>query len=221
MPLSDRFASSLTNDCSRRSGRHHLSGSALRWRVVTSSFFGEFQIVMGMDMRNKLSERRQIDVVLRVPSGLPGVWSSCLIHLHPQPDSRVVEIGRTSLRVAFTVAEIRLIARSMRRVHPRLYFKLPTLNPGQNRNYVPGRNGRPFLVALAADDAVKIGLELAAGARHPVVELTAKPHSRVRREGLAVTWMPTWTEIRVLVAEYGIGAPADSAIPGNALRDKV
>jgi hypothetical protein len=169
---------------------------------VTSLFFGKFQSVMGMDMRNKLSKRRQIDVVLRVPSGSPGVWSSCLIHLHPQPDSRVVEIARTSVRIAFTAAEIRLIAGAMRRVHPRLHFKLPTLETSQNRNYIPARNGRPFLVALAADDAVRIGLELADGRRHPVVELTATPNSRVRRMDSGWTWMPKWTEIRVLVAEY-------------------
>jgi hypothetical protein len=100
---------------------------APRWRVVTRLLFGEVQIVVGRDMKNKLSKPRQIDVVLRVPSGLPGVWSSCLIHLHPQPDSRVVEIGRTSVRVAFAAAEIRLIAHAMRRVHPRLNFKFPAL----------------------------------------------------------------------------------------------
>lgn len=160
-----------------------------------------------MDMRNKLSKRRQVDVALRVPSGLPGVWSSCLIYIHARPDSRVVEIGRTSVRIAFTAAEIRLIARAMRRVHPRLHFKLPALDASQNRNYIPGRNGRPFLVALAADFAVKIGLELADGARHPVVELTAIPNSRVRRSRSGWTWMPRWTEIRVLVAEYVPVAP--------------
>ncbi len=153
-------------------------------------------------MENKLSERRQVDVVLRIPSGLPGFWGSCLIHLHPEPGSRVVETGRASVRVAFTAAEIRLIARVMRRVHPRLHLQLPPLDSTQNRNYVPARNERPFLIALVADDAVRIGLELANGRRHPVVELTAKPNSRVRRTDSFWTWMPKWTEIRVLVAEY-------------------
>ena len=153
-------------------------------------------------MRNRLSKRRQIDVVLRVPSGLPGVWSSCLLYLHPRPDSRVVEIGGTSVRVAFTSAEIRLVAGAMRRVHPRLHFKMPPMDTSQNKDYIPGRNNRPFLVALVADNAVKIGLELADGARHPVVELTAVPNSRVRRSSSGWTWMPKWTEIRVLVAEY-------------------
>ena len=157
---------------------------------------------MTRDMKNKLSKRRQVDVVLRVPSGLRGIWGSCLIHLHPEPGSRVVEIGRISLRVAFTAAEIRLVARAMRRVHPRLHFKLPALDTSQNKHYVPGRNNRPFMVALAADDAVKIGLEFADGARHPVIELTAIPNSRVRRSSSGWTWMPRWTEIRVLVAEY-------------------
>ena len=163
-------------------------------------------------MRNKLSKRRQIDVVLRVPSGLPGVWSSCLISLRPQPNSRVVEIGRTSVRIAFTTAEVRLIARAMRRVHPRLHFKLPVLDASQNRNYIPARNGRPFLVALAANGVLKIGLELADGARHPVVELTEKAHSRVRRTGSCWTWMPKWTEIRVLVAEYARSQLADATV---------
>ena len=168
---------------------------------------------MARDMKNKLSKHRQIDIILRVPSDLSPGGSSCLVKLRPQPGSRVVEIGRTSLRVAFTAPEIRVLARSMHHAHPRLHFKLPTLETWQNRNYIPGRNGRPFLVALAADDIVKIGLELAEGARHPVVELTAKPQSRVRRADLALTWMPTWTELRVLVAEYAIVAPADSAVP--------
>lgn len=160
-------------------------------------------------MKNKLSKRRQVDVVLRVPSGLPGLWSSCLIHLHPEPDSRVVEISRTLVRIALTAAEIRLVARAMRRVHPRLHFKLPALDTSQNKYYIPGRTNRPFLVALAADNAVKIGLELAHGARHPVVELTAIPNSRVRRSSSGWTWMPRWTEIRVLVAEYApVASPA-------------
>ena len=152
-------------------------------------------------MRNKLLKRRQVDVVLRVPSGLPGLWSSCLLHLHPQPHSRVVEIGR-SLRIAFTAAEIRLVARAMRRVHPRLHFELPALDTSQNKYYIPGRNNRPFLVALAADNAVQIGVELADGARHPVVELTATPNSRVRRIHSRWTWMPKWTEFRILAAQY-------------------
>jgi hypothetical protein len=157
---------------------------------------------MGRYMKNKLSKRRQIDVVLRVPSGLPGIWGSCLIHLHPQPDSRVVEIGGGSLRVAFTAAEIRLIALTMRRVHPRLHFRLPALDTSQNRDYIPARNGYPFLIAMVAANAVRIGLELADGTRHPVVELTATRNSRVRRTSSGWTWMPKWTEIRVLVAEY-------------------
>lgn len=156
---------------------------------------------MGSCMRNRLSKRRQIDVVLRVPSGLPGVWSSCLIHLHPQPDSRVVEIGHTSVRVAFTAAEIRLIAGAMRRVHPRLRFNVPALQANQNTHYVPAAFGRPFLVALA-DAVVRVGIELANDQRYPVVELTAIPNSRVRRLTSGWTWMPRWTEIRVLVAEY-------------------
>lgn len=166
---------------------------------------------MARDMKNELSKRRQVDVVLRVPSGLPGVWGSCLIHVHPQPYSRVVDIGRDSVRIAFTAAEIRLVARAMRRVHPRLHFKLPALDTSQNKHYTPGRNSRPFLVALAADNAVKIGLELADGARHPVVELTAIQNSRVRRSSSGWTWMPRWTEIRILLAEYApVASPASA-----------
>lgn len=164
-------------------------------------------------MKNKLLRRRQVDVVLRVPSGLRGIWGSCLIHLHPEPGSRVVEIGRASLRIAFTAEEIRIVARTMRRVHPRLHFELPALDVSQNRNHIPGRNGRPFLVALAADNAVKIGLELADGVRHPVVELTALPNSRVRRSSSGWTWMPRWTEIRVLVAKCALGPSSASRRP--------
>ena len=166
---------------------------------------------MTRDMKNKLLKRRQVDVVLRIPSGLRGIWGSCLIHLHPEPGSRVVEIGLISLRIAFTAAEIRIIARTMRRVHSRLHFKLPALDTSQNTYYIPGRNNRPFLVALAADSAVKIGLELADGVRHPVVELTALPNSRVRRSSSGWTWMPRSTEIGVLVAEYAPVTASDSA----------
>ena len=153
-------------------------------------------------MKNKLLKHRQVDVVLRVPSGLPGVWGSCLIHLHPKPDTRVVATETGSVRIAFSAAEIRLIAGAVRRVHPRLLFKLPAMDTSQNKDYIPGRNNRPFLVVLTADDAVKIGIELADGVPHPVVELTAAPNSRVRRTSSGWTWMPRWTEVRVLVAEY-------------------
>lgn len=162
-------------------------------------------------MKNKLLKRPQVDVVLRIPSGLRGIWGSCIIHLHPEPGSRVVEIGRISLRIAFTAAEIRIIARTMRRVHSRLHFELPPLDTSHNTHYTPGRNSRPFLVALAADNAVKIGLELAEGVRHPVVELTALPNSRVRRSSSGWTWMPRSTEIGVLVAEYAL-------VPSSASR---
>lgn len=154
---------------------------------------------MTRDMKNKLSKPRQVDVVLRVPSGHSGIWGPCLIHLRPKPGSRVVEIGRTSLRIAFTADEIRIVARAMRRVNPRIDFELPALGVSQNRNYIPGSHSRPFSVALAMDNVVKIGLEVADGVRHPVVELTALPNSRVRRSRSGWTWMPRWTEIRVLV----------------------
>lgn len=162
------------------------------------------EIVMTRDMKNKLSKRHPVDVVLRVPSGHRGIWGSCLIHLHPEPRSRVVEISRTSLRIAFTADEIRIVARAIRRVHPRPHFELPVLAMGQNRNYIPGSNSRPFSVALATDNAVKIGLEIAHGVRHPVVELTALPNSRVRRSSWGWTWMPRWTEIRALVAQCAL-----------------
>jgi hypothetical protein len=66
-------------------------------------------------------------------------------------------------------------------------------------------------VALAMDNVVKIGLEVADGVRHPVVELTALPNSRVRRSSSGWTWMPRWTEIRVLVAECAL-------VPSSASR---
>jgi hypothetical protein len=74
---------------------------------------------------------------------------------------------------------------------------------------------------------VKIGIELADGVRHPVVELTVRPHSRVRRTGSIVTWMPRWTEIRVLVAEYAppttstlFGKPGKNSFRTNRIRSQ-
>lgn len=119
------------------------------------------------------------------------------------------------LRVAFTASEVRLMASAMHRAHPRLRFKLPALQADQNTHYIPARNGRPFLIALAADGIVKIGLELADGQRHPVVELAAIPNSRVRRTGPRWTWMPKWTEMRVLVAEYARVEPVPASDAGR------
>lgn len=159
-------------------------------------------IVNGFCMLSKSRLNRQIDVVLRVSSYSPQVWSSCLIRARPHPGSRVVEASSDSIRIAFTAPEIRLIAGAMRRTHPRFHFKLAGMRLDQNRNHVPANDGRPFLVALAADNLVKIGVEVLEYTRHPVVELTARANSRVRRTGATVTWMPRWSEIRVLAAEY-------------------
>lgn len=71
----------------------------------------------------------------------------------------------------------------------------------QNQKYVPGVEKRPYLV-VADDGVVRIGVEIADSAEHPVVELTVKPNSRVWREGGATAWVPGWTEFRTLVAEY-------------------
>jgi hypothetical protein len=151
---------------------------------------------------------RQIDVVLRVSSHPPKVWSSCLIRACPRPDSRVVEVSSNSIRIAFTTSELRIIAAAIHRTHPQFHIKLAGMRLDQNRNHVPADDGRPFLVALADEGLVKIGVEVLEHTRHPVVELTVRANSRVRRMGATVTWMPRLSEIRVLASEYATPAPS-------------
>lgn len=152
-------------------------------------------------MKTKLAKERQVSVILRNPTHPFRLSAPCVILVRPRPGSRVVQTGASSLRVAFLPAEIRLVAAIINHAHPTLRFARPPMSKDQNRNYVPGEEKRPFLVVADAG-GVRIGVEIADAAEHPVVELTVKPNSRVWREGEATAWVPGWTEFRALVAEY-------------------
>lgn len=161
-------------------------------------------------MKTKSAKERQISVVLRASANPFRLSAPCIILVRPRPGSRVVQTEANSLRVAFLPSEIRLVAAIINRAFPRLRFALPTMSRDRNRSYVPGETKRPFLVA-ADDGAVRIGVEIANSADHPVVQLTVGTNLRVWREGLATAWIPRWTEFRALVAEYA--PPAESAPP--------
>jgi hypothetical protein len=152
-------------------------------------------------MQTRLSRERQVSVILRTPTHPFRLSAPCVIFVRPRSQSRAVQTGTSSLRVAFVPAEIRLVAAIINRAYPRLRFALPSMGRDQNRNYVPGEEKRPFL-AVTDDGAVRIGVEIANAAAHPVVQLTVERDSRVWREGLATAWIPGWTEFRALVAEY-------------------
>jgi hypothetical protein len=117
-------------------------------------------------------------------------------------------VGANAVRVAFVSSEIRVLASAMNRAYPRLKSDF-RIGGDPNGDYVPGKAGIPFLVALVATDGtVKIGVELTNGVRHPIVELVAKPRSNVRRTGATYSWMPAWTQFRILCAEFSIDPPA-------------
>jgi hypothetical protein len=124
----------------------------------------------------------------------------------------VVEVSSDSIRIAFTNSELRIIAAAIHRTHPQFDIKLAGMRVDQNRNHVPADDGRPFLVALADEGLVKIGIEVLEHIRHPVVELTVRANSRVRRTGATVTWMPRLSEVRVLAAEYVTTAPINPTL---------
>ena len=156
-------------------------------------------------MKTELQKQRQVDVVLRESGNPFRLHGSCIIRIEPRPESRAVATDRGTFRVAFKASEIRVLAGAMARACPRVNFNLPVPS-GVNFGYVPGRHGRPFLVAFrAADGLVKIGAEIADDRRHPVVELKTKNHSRVRWVGAEVTWQPSWTEFRILCGEFAAG----------------
>jgi hypothetical protein len=160
-------------------------------------------------MKTKLAKERQVSVILRNPTHPFRLAAPCVIFVRPQPGSRVVQTETNSLRAAFLPAEIRIVAAIINRAYPRLLFALPKMCRDQNRNYVPGQEKRPFL-AVADDGVVRIGVEIANSAAHPVVQLTVQRNSRVWREGSATAWIPGWTEFRALVAEY---APPEAWAP--------
>lgn len=150
-------------------------------------------------MKNELSN---IDVVLRNSWHPFRPHGPCLVRIEAQPNSRAVNTAANAVRVAFVAAELQILSNSMNRAYPSLKTDW-RIGRDPNGDYVPGKQGIPYLVALAAiDGTVKIGIELTNGVRHPVVELTPKAGSNVRRSGVTVTWMPTWTQYRVLCAEF-------------------
>lgn len=153
-------------------------------------------------MKTDFPNYKQVDVVLRNSRDPFRTYGSCLVRIKPRPESRAVAIERGAFRVALSAFEITTLARAMARAFPRLHCRLPNICD-ENSGYVPGRHGRPFVVAFAAADGlVKVGLELADGRRHPVVELRVKRHCRVRWLGQELTWQPSWTEFRILCAEF-------------------
>lgn len=166
-------------------------------------------------MKTKLAKEREVSVILRAPTHPFRLSAPCVIFVRPRPGSRVVQTGANSLRVAFLPAEIRIVAAIINGAFPRLRFALPPMCRNQNRNYVPGEEKRPFL-AVTDDGAVRIGVEIANAAAHPVVQLTVERDSRVWREGLATAWIPGWTEFRALVAEYAAPAAWAPAFPKAA-----
>lgn len=153
-------------------------------------------------MKTKPTKKRQISVILKTSApSCRALAAPCIILVQPRPGSRVVQTGANSLRVAFVPAEIRFVAAIINRAFPQIRFALPKMRRDQNRNFVPEEEKRPFLV-VADDGVVRIGVEIANSAEHPVVELTVGPNSRVWREGVVTAWNPGWTEFRALVAEY-------------------
>jgi hypothetical protein len=156
-------------------------------------------------MKSELPEQKQIDILLRESADPFRPYGACIIRTQALPNSRVVATDPRALRVAFVASEIRVFAAAMNRAHPRLRTDLKTPIHDANRGYVPGGPGVPFLVALAAPDGtVKIGVEVVDAVRHPVVELRWGPGSAVRKAGTQVRWMPTWSQFRILYAEFSI-----------------
>lgn len=149
------------------------------------------------------TDRDQIVIVLRNSAHPFQVHGPCVVKLEAGPNSRVVATGRDRVHVAFTRQQLVVFAGAMARAYPRLRLGQTIPEGDPNSNYVPGASGRPFLIALR-NESVRIGIEIAEGVTHPVVELTAKPQSRVRRVGRVISWMPSWTEAAVLHAEFGI-----------------
>jgi hypothetical protein len=100
---------------------------------------------------------------------------------------------------------MRILRNAMNLAYPRLRADAQVPLCDSNRHYAPGKPGVPFLVGLATPDGtVKIGVEINDAIRHPVVELQWKAGSSVRRAGSQVSWMPTWTQFRILHAQFSI-----------------
>lgn len=151
------------------------------------------------------TDQDRIEIVLRDSSHPFRLHGPCVVKVEARPDSRVVAIGRDSVRVAFTRYQLLTFARAMGRAYPRLRLDLTTPDRDPNSNYVPGAPDGPFVVAYRSE-CIRIGIEIAERIAHPVVELTAKPQARVRRIGDVMNWMPSWTEFSVLHAEFGVAA---------------
>lgn len=161
-----------------------------------------FPMAMGLCMSIG-KEEAGVDILLRDAVHPCRLHGPCIVRVTSRPETRVVDCGSQVVRVAFTQAEIRVLAGAMNRAYPRFGAVVPTMRDDCNRGYVPGDDGRPFLVALGVrGSAVKIGMEIASALSHPVVELHAVPKSNVRRTGASITWMPSWTEFRVLCAHF-------------------
>lgn len=156
-------------------------------------------------MKSEPPEQKQIDIVLRESADPFRPHGACIIRMQALSNSRVVAADSRALRLAFVASEVRILAAAMNRAHPRLRTDLKMPIHDVNRGYVPGQLGVPFLVALATPDGtVKIGVEIVDAVRHPVVELRWMPGSAVRKAGAHVRWMPTWTQFRILYAEFSI-----------------
>lgn len=122
------------------------------------------------------------------------------------------------MRIAFGNAEIALIAKVMNRAYPRLQIDIPAPQEDRNADYFPGDADRPFLVGFSGPKGcVRIGVEIADRVAHPVAELTAAASLNVREAGDSITWLPRWTEFRILAAEFEL--VAQDGATGNSCSD--
>jgi hypothetical protein len=154
-------------------------------------------------MVGDLKDGSRIEILLRDASQPFQLHGPCLIRVYPRDNSRVVKHGANAVRIALTAAELPILCAAMNRAYPRFGAVVPRMRDRCNERYVPGENGRPFLVAFGAGDAVvKVGMEIADNVAHPVVQLLPRSGSNVRRAAASVSWMPTWTEFRVLCAHF-------------------
>jgi hypothetical protein len=153
-------------------------------------------------MTNEVSSW-QIRILAPNPRQPCGKFGHTIVRVVPRRDSRVVCVREDTVRIAFVPAEVVLLARAMNRGFPRLRVDVPLMQPGCNEGYVPGDVSRPFLTPLGGRNApVKIGVEMVQEQEHPVVELTPKPRSRVGSSRGSIDWVPSWTEFRILLAEF-------------------
>jgi len=154
-------------------------------------------------MKVKGETESEVDIVVRDTVHPFRLHGPCLVRVTPRDGTRVARCGLNSVRIAFTEAEIRVLTAAMNRAYPRFGAVIPSMRHDCNCGYVPSDKGRLFLVAFGAKgSAVRIGMEITGSSAHPVVELRATSQSNVRRTGASVSWMPTWTEFRILCAHF-------------------